>query len=227
MIYKTSNIHNLITTIGKVLSLLLHTFVDVLKVFLWPIRQLLKDDRYLTSQSILNDMKDIKSRLGGLDNIVEYNHKTVVELSDQINDPLGGIKNIQDEHSRFIQKNAKNRLQCLEDNINMVLNKLKALEDNSLDITSGYFRAFEKDVSAASLSNKKAIRDIKEDIVKLKLKHNNVKSNLVFQLPDDDEIFEQTAKEEYDYHKESKYWDKRAEQAYEDHMSEPQRRHDD
>jgi tetrahydromethanopterin S-methyltransferase subunit B len=52
------------------------------------------------------------------------------------------------------------------------------------------------------------------------IKHN-VKSNLVFQLPDDDEIFEQTAKEEYDYHKESKYWDKRAKQAYEDHMSEP------
>jgi hypothetical protein len=34
-------------------------------------------------------------------------------------------------------------------------------------------------------------------------------------------------KEEYDYHQESKYWDRRAKEAYEDHMSEPKRREGD
>jgi hypothetical protein len=107
MNYKRSNIHNLIATIGKVLSLLLHTFVDVIKVFLWPIKQLLKDDRYLTNKSVLNDIKHIKSELSELT-------PNFIRLKEQINDPLGGIKNIQDEHSRYIMKSSKSKSDVLK-----------------------------------------------------------------------------------------------------------------
>ena len=42
--------------------------------------------------------------------------------------------------------------------------KIKVLQDKDLDITKGYFRAFEKDVSAAHLSNKKDIRELKDKV---------------------------------------------------------------
>ena len=59
----------------------------------------------------------------------------------------------------------RNFLNRYNDKLEFINNRIKALEAKDLDITKGYFRAFEKDVSAGHLSNKKAIRELK-DIVK-------------------------------------------------------------
>ena len=146
----------------------------------------------------------------------------VKSLHNQINNPLSGIKNIQDEHSRFIQKNAKNRLQCLEDNMDTVLDKIKALEDNIVQLKLKHIgitdvKALEERVNKLNQNRINAWTINNDQIQELTKRVSIVmqqKSNLQFFLPD-----EQSEAEED--------WDKRAREAYEDHMSEPQRRHDD
>lgn len=133
--------------------------------------------------------------------------KDVQSLHHQINDPLGGIKNIQDEHSRYIQKSSKNKISCLEDNMDMVLDKLKAFEDRMSkyatieDLKRLPNPSFMSDDSMIAQFN---ISDFKGDT-------------------EGDKVRE----EEYDYHQEHKYWSKRAKEAYDDHMSEPKEFHDE
>jgi len=151
---------------------------------------------------------------------------------------------------------SKNQIHCLEDNMDMVLNKIKALEDGAnilIKCVEAGVKA-EKDIEALQKDNrthmkcfngmesshlKYLIDTTAKKVAKLQLDA----SDLTF-LPADDD-FEVTAKdndfevtandddcakvfrEEYDYHKESEYWTKRGKEAYEDHISEPKRRHND
>jgi len=141
-------------------------------------RYVKNNDKYLTVQSL---SKDVQS------------------LLNQINDPLGGIKNIQDEHSRFIQKNAKNRLQCLEDNVDMLLNKLSIIDEEHF---------------------KQRITALEDKLFRNKLNEFMQKDSDLTFLPSEYVSSDEQSKAEED-------WDKRAREAYEDQMSEPRRRHDD
>ena len=161
-------------------------------------RYVKNNDNYLTVQSL---SKDVQS------------------LHNQINDPLGGIQNIQDEHSRFIQKNAKNRLQCLEDNVDMLLKKTEDLEN----ITNSATIVMIRDMIIAALKpiwdndgeKDKRIKVLEDKLTKLIQKD----SDLTF-LPSESVSIDEQSEAEED-------WDKRAREAYEDNMSEPRRRHDD
>tara|TARA_R110002020_G_scaffold145092_3_gene318334 strand:- start:1937 stop:2821 length:885 start_codon:yes stop_codon:yes gene_type:complete len=293
MNYRRNRAQQILFNMGNVVTIMFHTLIDIVKIILWPIRKLLKEDNYLSPKSLLNDIRAIK----GTD---ELQTNRIARLEHEIHDPLGGILNIQEEHSRYIQKSSKNQISCLEDNVDMVLDRLrtaeaknKALEDNYVGINK---------VNDLQIGNKKAIKALEakvnnqselihavselidddtvywkvDDDVINKIKaledennasridsientlNKNIKldietdklrgeqhdillkamkaleakvtklqldtSDLTF-LPADDDMV--VRKEEYDYHQESKYWDRRAKEAYEDHMSEPKRREGD
>ncbi len=63
--------------------------------------------------------------------------KDVQSLHHQINDPLGGIINIQKEHSKYIQKKSKNQIHCLEDNQDIILKKMQSMETDINELKSG------------------------------------------------------------------------------------------
>jgi len=147
----------------------------------------------------------------------------VQSLHNQINDPLGGIKNIQDEHSRFIQKNAKNRLQCLEDNVDMLLkkyipkrysyikaveNKVKALEEenkelkHNIELIQNNLKYNKKDACFNQLFATYDEMKVLEDKLTQLIQKD---SNLTFFLPD-----EQSEAEDF--------WDKESREAYDEYM---------
>ena len=82
------------------------------------------------------------------------------KINKQINDPLGGIKNIQDEHSRYIHKLSKNKISCLEDNMNMAIVKIKTLEDKKA--SNEYINSY-LDVGGRLLNTEKGIKALEED----------------------------------------------------------------
>ena len=166
--------------------------------------------------------------------------KDVQSLHHQINDPLGGIINIQKEHSKYIQKKSKNQFHCLEDNQDIILKKMQSMENDIKELKSGANilikcveggRDLEKDIKALEdrmeecitikelreeYGNPNSVPQKKEDIIKFKL--SDFKGDT-----EGDKVRE----EEYDYHQEHKYWSKRAKEAYDDHMSEPKEFHDE
>ena len=103
-----------------------------------------------------------------------------------------------------------------------VLDKIKALEDNIVQLKLKHIgitdvKALEERVNKLNQNRINAWTINNDQIQELTKRVSIVmqqKSNLQFFLPD-----EQSEAEED--------WDKRAREAYEDHMSEPQRRHDD
>ena len=168
-------------------------------------RYVKKDESFLTLESLASDVKS---------------------LHNQVNDPLGGILNIQDEHSRYIQKSSKNQISCLEDNMDMVLDKIKALEDrdkvlstrinNQLELINDNDERIENCFNGLESSQLKYLIDILAKKVRaLQLGT----SDLTF-LPGDDDG-DNIAREEYDFHQEAKHWAKLAKEANEDNLSEP------
>ena len=258
MSYKSRNIDRLSKSIAIALTITVCGFLDIIKVILWPFKRFISIFR----RGNFNEVKfgrDSNEMYLSLESL----SKDIKSLHHQINDPIGGIKNIQDEHSKFIQKSGKNRLQCLEDNIDEVyvrLNRIKVLEDNQ-DIVLKKMQSMETDVkelkSGANIlitcvetieqhekdikALKKTVKlndrqrtintlstvggllnnAIKKNTDKIKVLDDKVSklqldaSDLTF-LPADDDMI--VRKEEYDYHQESKYWDKQVKEAYEDHM---------
>ena len=88
-----------------------------------------------------------------------FDNKLIKEIHDKVHE--------MDLRQHDMQKDIAQNTNDLADHIEGVVQnrvRIETLEDNSLDITKGYFRAFEKDVSAGHLSNKKAIRELKDNL---------------------------------------------------------------
>jgi len=158
-------------------------------------------------------------------NEIEPIDKIHKEICSEIKWSKKDIKALEDASNKEIQA-IKETMMINIGELHLKTDEIKALEDKVTTNKDEIFHEYGINSRLISLENtsvthRSKLKALDKKVTKLQLDT----SDLTF-LPADDDC-DKVFREEYDYHQEAKYWDKKSKEAYEDHMCEPQRRHDD